>query len=118
VAKKRGAYVYHDLEFKKKLVTLYLEGNGGYRALAREYGLKDSTQLRDWVEKYKNGDLTDENSDRRGKCTFLKKMFKDRDGETEYLKHENEYLKKKLLSMGEPQGSIANLWPSKNLKQN
>jgi len=117
MAKKREAYVYHDLEFKIKLVKLYLEGNGGYRALARAYGLKDSTQLRDWVKKYKNGDLTEENSDRRGKCTFLKKIFKDRDEEIEYLKFENEYLKKKLLLLGAPESFIANLWSSKNLKQ-
>jgi transposase-like protein len=115
MAKKRKAYVYHDLEFKSKFVKLYLEGNGCYRALAREYGL-NATQLRDWIKKYKNGELTEENSDRRGKCTFLKKMFKDRDEEMEYLKHENEYLKKKLLLMGEPESSIANLWSSKNLK--
>ena len=116
MAKKREKYVYHDLEFKIKLVRLYLEGNGGYRALAREYGIKNSTQLRDWVKKYKNGELTEENSDRRGKCTFLKKIFKNKDEEMEYLKHENEYLKKKLLLMGEPESSIANLWSSKNLK--
>ena len=118
MAKKRKPYVYHDLEFKKKLVMLYLEGKGGYSTLAKEYGLKDGHQIRDWVKKYKNGELTEEDSDRRGKCTFLKKIFKDRDEEIEYLKHENEYLKKKLLLMGEPESSIANLWSSKNLKQN
>jgi len=116
MAKKREAYVYHDLEFKIKLVKLYLEGCGGYRTLAREYGLKQGTQLRDWVKKYKNGELTEEDSDRRGKCTFLKKTFKSREEEMEYLKLENEYLKKKLLSMGEPASFIANLWSSKNLK--
>jgi len=116
MAKKRETYVYHDLEFKTKLVTLYLEGKGGYRTLAKEYGLKQGTQLRDWVKKYKNGELTEADSDRRGKCTFLKKIFKNRDEEIEYLKLENEYLKKKLLLMGEPENSIANLWSSKNLK--
>ena len=116
MAKKRQAYIYHSLEFKVKLVTLYLEGKGGYRTLAKEYGLKSAHQLRDWVEKYKNGELNEENSDRRGKCTFLKKTFASREEEMEYLKIENEYLKKKLLSMGEPETSIANLWSSKNLK--
>ena len=116
MAKKREKYVYHDLEFKRKLVMLYLGGNGGYRALAREFGLKQDAQLRDWVKKYKKGDLTEENSDRRGKCTFKKKIFKNRDEEKEYLKLENEYLKKKLLLMGESESFIANLWSSKNLK--
>ena len=116
MAKKRQAYIYHDLEFKIKLVTLYLEGKGGYRTLAREHGVKNATQLRDWVKKYKSGELAEENSDRRGKCTFLKKTFISQEEEIEYLKIENEYLKKKLLSMGEPETSIANLWSSKNLK--
>jgi len=116
MAKKREKYVYHDLEFETKLVRLYLEGNGGYRALAREYGIKNSTQLRDWVKKYKNGELTEANSDRRSTGTLLKKIFKDRDEEKEYLKHEHAYLKKKLLTMGEPASSIANVWSSKNLK--
>jgi transposase len=116
MAKKRKPYVYHDLDFKTKLVKLYLEGNGGYRALAREYGLKDSTQLRDWVKKYKNGELTEKDSDKRGKGTFKKKIFKNTDEEKEYLKFENEYLKKKLLSMGVSESFIANLWSSKNLK--
>ena len=116
MAKKRQAYIYHDLDFKIKLVILYLEGKGGYRTLAKEYGLKSAHQLRDLVEKYQNGELTKENSDRRGKCTFLKKTFNSREEEIEYLKIENEYLKKKLLSMGEPETFIVNLWSSKNLK--
>jgi len=115
MAKKRKTYVYHDLEFKSKLVKLYLEGNGGYRTLAREYGV-NSTQIRNWVKKYKNGELTEENYDKRGKGTFNKKIFKNTDEEKEYLKLENEYLKKKLLSMGESESFIANLWSSKNLK--
>jgi len=51
MAKKRKPYVYHDLEFKKKLVMLYLEGKGVYSTLAKEYGLKDGHQIRDWVKK-------------------------------------------------------------------
>ena len=97
MAKKREKYVYYNLEFKKKLVKLYLEGNNGYRALAKEYGLKHATQLRDRVKKYKNGELTEKDLDRRGTCTFLKKTFKSREEEMEYLRLENEYLKKNCL---------------------
>lgn len=116
MAKKRQKYVYHDLEFKLKLVKLYLDGVGGYRPLAEEYGLKSSRQLKDWVKKYKNGELTEEKADQRGKFSFNKKIFKTKEEEFEYLKIENEYLKKKLLSMGEPASFIANLWSSENLK--
>jgi transposase len=117
MAKKRGEYIYHDLKFKIKLVKLYLEGKGGYRHLARKYGLKSERQLKDWVRKYKNGELTKEKSDQRGKYNFNKKTFKNAEEKMEYLILENEYLKKKLLSMGEPESFIANLWSSKNLKQ-
>jgi len=116
MAKRGKKNIYHDLEFKKKLVMLYLEGSGGYRTLAREYGLRHHTLLRDWVRKYKNGELTEKDYDNRGKGTFKKKIFKNTDEEKEYLKLENEYLKKKLLSMGESESLIANLWSSKNLK--
>ena len=47
--------------------------------LAREYGLKHATQLRDWVKKYKNGELIEKDLDKRGTCTFLKKTFKNRE---------------------------------------
>ena len=117
MAKKREKYVYHDLEFKIKLVKLYLEGAGGFRTIAKEYGLKAARQLRDWVRKYQNGELTEDKSDQRGKYSFNKKIFKNAQEEMEYLKLENDYLKKKLLSMGEPESFIANLWSSKNLKQ-
>jgi transposase-like protein len=115
MAKKREKYIYHDLEFKKKLVKLYLDGVGGFSTIAKEYGLKDTRQLRDWVRKYKNGELTEGKSDQRGKFSFNKKIFKNVEEELEYVKLENDYLKKKLLSMGEPESFIANLWSSKNL---
>ena len=114
--KKREKYIYHDLEFKIKLVKLYLDGVGGFSTIAKEYGLKDARQLRDWVRKYKNGELTEGKSDQRGKFSFNKKIFKNVEEELEYVKLENDYLKKKLLSMGEPESFIANLWSSKNLK--
>jgi transposase len=116
MAKREEKYIVHDLEFKIKLVKLYLEGAGGFRSLAREYGVKHGHQIRDWVIKYKNGELTEDKADRRGKCSFNKKIFKTPEEEMECLKLENAYLKKKLLSMGEPESFIANLWSSKNLK--
>ena len=57
MAKKRETYVYHDLEFKTKLVMLYLEGNGGYSTLAKAYGLKDGRQLSDWVKNIRTASL-------------------------------------------------------------
>jgi transposase-like protein len=117
MAAKGQKFQNYELKYKIKLVKLYLKGEGGYRSLANQYGLKDAQQLRNWVKKYKNGELTKDEVDKRGKCTFIKKIFKSKEEEWEYLLLENEYLKKKLLSMGESENFIANLWSSRNLPQ-
>jgi transposase-like protein len=116
MAEKGQQFQRYDLEFKIKLVMLYLEGEGGFRCLAKKYGLKDARQLRDWVKKYKNGELTENKADRRGKCCYRKRNFLNKEEEWEYLRLENEYLKKKLLAEGGSEICIADLWSSKNLK--
>ncbi|TLS34885.1 helix-turn-helix domain-containing protein [Pseudalkalibacillus caeni] len=40
-------------EFKIKLVTEYLDGNLGYRSLAKKYNMPSRTPLQDWVRAYK-----------------------------------------------------------------
>ena len=97
MAKKRREYVVHDLEFKIKLAELYLEGAGGFRTLAIEYGVKNGTQIKDWVRKYKNGELTEEKADQRGKYSFNKKIFKSPEEEMKYLLLENDHLKKNCV---------------------
>ena len=116
MSNKGVKFQHYDLDFKIKLAKLYLEGEGSFKGLSKEYGLKDSRQLRNWVKKYEEGELTEALSDRRGNRGRPKKIFNGREEECEYLRLENEYLKKKLLAMGEPESSVANLWSSKNLK--
>ena len=41
-------------EFKIKLVTEYLDGNLGYRLLAKKYNMPSQTPLQDWVKAYKS----------------------------------------------------------------
>ncbi|NEZ00339.1 transposase, partial [Bacillus shackletonii] len=36
-------------EFKKRLVTEYLEGNIGYGSLAKKYNMGSQTSIREWV---------------------------------------------------------------------
>ena len=115
MASKGQQFKYYDFDFKVKLVTLYLEGKGGLRTLAREYGL-DHTQIRSWVKKYKTGELTEDKADMRGKIQFRKTIFSSMEEELEYLRLENEYLKKKLLAKEGMDALIASLWSSKNLK--
>jgi len=41
-------------EFKIKLVTEYLQGNLGYKRLAKKYNMPSQTPLQDWVRAYKS----------------------------------------------------------------
>ncbi len=43
-------------EFKLRVVEAYLRGEGDYRALALEHGVRNSAQIRDWVKRYREGD--------------------------------------------------------------
>lgn len=40
-------------EFKIKLITEYLNGNLGYKLLAKKYNMPSRTPLQDWVRAYK-----------------------------------------------------------------
>ena len=39
-------------KFKLKLVTEYLDGNNGYRSLAKKYNMGSQTSIREWVKAY------------------------------------------------------------------
>jgi transposase-like protein len=117
----RRTYQHYDLTFKIELVKLYLAGEGSVKKLTKEHGLKSTRQLRHWVKKYQDGELTEAEADKRGRSSHGKRSrpktrFASKEEEWEYLRLENEYLKKKLLAQGESESSIANLWSSKNLK--
>lgn len=42
-----------NVEFKIKMVQKYLDGEGGYAYLSGKYGIKNETQIRQWVNTYK-----------------------------------------------------------------
>ncbi len=123
MATKGQVFQKYDLAFKIELVERYLRGEvGGVKRAAREAGLKSSTQLRNWIKKYQAGELTEAAVDQRGrsgggnKHRHPRTRFESTEDEIAYLRLENEYLKKKLLTQGEPESSIASLWSSKNPK--
>ena len=43
----------YSLIFKLKVVTAYLNGEGGYEHLTKKYGLKTTSQVRRWVSAFK-----------------------------------------------------------------
>lgn len=43
----------YNYEFKKKIVQAYLNGEGGYSYLANKYGVPSDTNVKKWVNAYK-----------------------------------------------------------------
>lgn len=43
----------YSYEFKKEIVMAYTDGKGGYEYLAKNYGVKSSTNVLQWVRAYK-----------------------------------------------------------------
>lgn len=93
---RKGQHFQH---YTKEAVKMYEEGNKSYHLLSEELGLRSSTQLKNWVKKYREGKSFE---DQRGKDTksdnpFIgrpKKTFKSVEEERDYLKAQVEYLKK------------------------
>jgi transposase-like protein len=52
-------YRRHSTTFKLELVRAYLNGEGGYKTIARKHDISHAL-LMIWVEKYQRGDLTEE----------------------------------------------------------
>ena len=42
----------HSFEFKKKVVLSYLNGEGGYKYLAKTYGVPAKSNIEQWVHNY------------------------------------------------------------------
>ena len=42
----------YSFEFKKKVVTAYLDGKGGCKALTKEYGVGNECIVRRWIHNY------------------------------------------------------------------
>ena len=43
----------YSLTFKLKVVTAYLNSEGGYRSLAEKYGVKEASQVLRWINVFK-----------------------------------------------------------------
>jgi transposase len=65
----------YSYEFKKKIVTEYLSGKGGYNYLAKVYGIPDKKSIRCWVQNYKkHGDEGLKRSRKNNNYTFERKL--------------------------------------------
>ena len=65
----------YNYEFKKKVVTSYLNGEGGYKYLAKLYGIPSETRIKEWVSNYISfGDEGLMRSRKQEKYSFEKKL--------------------------------------------
>ena len=65
----------YSLIFKLKVVTAYLNGEGGYEYLTKKYGVKTTSQVRRWISAFKefgkDGLCRKRNNTRYMKTTLL-----------------------------------------------
>ena len=52
---RRSFFLWQNiaLHLKLKVITAYLNSEGGYSCLAKKYGVKDATQVLRWVNAFK-----------------------------------------------------------------
>ncbi|MCF6137410.1 transposase [Pseudalkalibacillus berkeleyi] len=101
MAKKGQRFQTYTNEFKQDAVMKYVNGSKSYKALAEELGIRNCTQLKVWVKKWKNGDSFDTRS---GSGTSPLKgrprtNFKTIEEERDYLKLQVDYLKKQYQNL-------------------
>ena len=65
----------YSFEFKKSVVTAYLKGEGGYRYLAKEFGIPSFAKVKLWVDNYNAfGDDGLKRSRKQDTYSFEKKL--------------------------------------------
>lgn len=96
----------YSYEFKKKVVSEYIQGEGGYKYLSKKYSVKSTRDIRKWVNAYKAfGDEGLMHSQKNKTYTF---NFKLRVVEL-YLTTEVSY-QELALSVGIINPQIINKW--------
>jgi len=66
----------YNYELKKKIVTAYLKGEGGYKQVAKKYDINNKKTVQLWVNNYNElGDEALMRSRKNEKYSFEKKLF-------------------------------------------
>jgi transposase len=101
VAKKGQTFQHYTPEFKAEAVRLYENEVMSYQRIADYLGIRSSTQVKEWVKKYRKGE-TFENVKkqttawRKGRP---KTKFASIEEELAYVKAERDYLKKRYPNL-------------------
>ena len=97
----------YDYELKKRVVTAYLNGEGGYKFISKKYDISDKlhvknkSQIMTWLRWYKNGETHKFNQPVGKQYTYGKGVLEE--SEIERLRMENKQLKARIDIMGKYQ---------------
>ena len=97
----------YDYELKKRVVTAYLNGEGGYKFISKKYDISDKlhvknkSQIMIWLRWYKNGETHRFNQTVGKQYTYGKGVLEE--SEIERLRMENKQLKARIDIMGKYQ---------------
>ena len=97
----------YDYELKKRVVTAYLNGEGGYKFISKKYDISDKlhvknkSQIMIWLRWYKNGETHRFNQPVGKQYTYDKGVLEE--SEIERLRMENKQLKARIDIMGKYQ---------------
>ena len=97
----------YDYELKKRVVTAYLNGEGGYKFISKKYDISDKlhvknkSQIMTWLRWYKNGETHRFNQPVGKQYTYGKGVLEEY--EIERLRMENKQLKARIDIMGKYQ---------------
>lgn len=100
MAKKGQVFQTYTEEFKMKAIQTYLDGIESYKVVAGRLGIRNCTQLKVWVRKYRIGEPLDT---RKGLTSPMKgrsrTTFSSIEEERDYLKAQVDYLKKRYPNL-------------------
>ena len=97
----------YDYELKKRVVTAYLNGEGGYKFISKKYDISDKlhvknkSQIMTWLRWYKNGETHRFNQPVGKQYSYGKGVLEE--SEIERLRMENKQLKARIDIMGKYQ---------------
>ncbi|WP_375142944.1 transposase [Paenibacillus sp. D2_2] len=100
MARKGQTFNTYTEEFKLKAVQAYLKGSASYKVVAEREGIRNCSQLKVWVKKWKNGESLGKS---KGEVNPLKgrprTSFGSVEEERDYLKAQVDYLKKRYPNL-------------------
>jgi transposase len=104
MAKKGQVFQQYNLEIKQEAVRLYESEGMSYQSVAEKLGVKNNTQIKQWVKKHRKGESLER---RNGQTNTAwrkghpKTKFASVEEELAYVKAERDYLKKRYPNLHE-----------------